>query len=170
MRKVKILKKFNHFKIFKGSVGSVHIQGVADNKIVPAPIGSKLLPSHDLFFSDKRIAYMYNALILSNIARSRLVHFKKLILKGIGFKCFKINNYLLMLKIGFTHKFYYRMMYPDTFFLCKKTKIIIYGNNLNHVNTLAYTLKSLRYPDIYKGKGIAFTEEKIRLKPSKKRI
>ncbi len=75
-----------------------------------------------------------------------------------------------MLKIGFTHRFYYIVKYLDTSFLCKRTKIIIYGNNLNHVNTTAYTLKSLRYPDAYKAKGISFMEDKIRLKEIKKRI
>ncbi len=170
MRKIKILKRFNYFTAVQNTEGILRIEGKASKKIVNVPTEAKLLSTGKLFFDNRRIAYLYQALINSKINVSRLIHFKKLTLKGIGFKCFKVNHHLLMLKIGFTHRFYYHIKNADTNFLCKKTKIIIYGDNLDHVNTTTYTLKSLRYPDPYKGKGITFSEEIIKLKPSKKRI
>ena len=99
--------------------------------------------------------------------------YKKLSLIGVGYKVFKIksfiNNDLFLFKLGFSHFIFFKVKKTNIDFFClKNTKIYITGNFFKIIY-LSALIKSFRKPEIYKGKGIRFQDEKITLKPVKKK-
>lgn len=169
MRNAYYLKKYNTYKVVSSET-DINIYSSTGNRLIT--IGKNILPisSNSYFLKNKSEMFLFKSIILNNIERSLIIYFKKLTLKGIGFKCYKLTSNLLLLKIGYTHKIYYLIPYSDVSFLSKKGRILVHGSNVNNINNVVYEIKNLRQPDSYKGKGIIFSDEKLKLKSSKKRI
>ncbi len=169
MRNAYYLKKYNTYKVISTET-NINIESKAGTRVIN--IDKNILPisSNSYFLKNKSEMFLFKSIILNNIERALIVYFKKLTLKGIGFKCYKLTSSLVLLKIGYTHKIYYLIPYSDVSFLSKKGRMIIYGSNVNNINNVVYEIKNLRQPDSYKGKGIIFSDEKLKLKSSKKRI
>lgn len=93
----------------------------------------------------------------------------KLRLVGVGFRA-QILEKKLILKIGFSHE----VLYPipnDIEIFCAKAKgglLIIKGIESSRVNQIAAEIRSLRMPDVYKGKGIHKENEILKLKKGKR--
>jgi large subunit ribosomal protein L6 len=86
---------------------------------------------------------------------------------GIGYRFIHLTKKVLI-KIGYTHYLYlgYR---NDIYLLGHKRKLLIYGIDYETVNRIGATVRQFRKPDIYKGKGIRYKDEKIVLKVGKQR-
>ena len=96
---------------------------------------------------------------------------KKLTLVGVGYKVFNVENHknrLIMFKLGFSHALYFRIPNKLNVFCLKTNKLFIYGNFYQEVNQISSIIKSYKYPDPYKGKGILYENEKFELKEGKK--
>jgi len=94
---------------------------------------------------------------------------KKLIFKGLGLKASLIEEEkILELKLGFSHLI--RLPIPENKIKIKiiKNGLLIFGHNLVTVCNFMYKIKSLKLPNIYKGKGIWYKNEIIHLKEIKK--
>lgn len=93
----------------------------------------------------------------------------KLQLVGVGYKAFLENN-ILSLKIGFSHQIQYNIPLDIKISILsqKGNFIVVSGNNLQKVNQTAFEIKKLKLPDAYKGKGIRYFKENIKLKEGKK--
>jgi len=95
----------------------------------------------------------------------------KLRLVGIGYKVFiisKKNFKLLCLKLGYSHNIYC-IIPPEITVTCPSpTTIFIAGKNSSDVHRLSSVLKTLKLPEVYKGKGVLFENENIKLKEGKK--
>lgn len=107
---------------------------------------------------------------LSNIIKNFSVGcFIKLKLLGIGFKVTKNQN-ILEFKLGFSHKVYYKIPKNIDIFISdtKDPIILISGLEFQQVMKTACEIRDLKRPDVYKGKGIRFFNEKIFLKEGKK--
>lgn len=91
---------------------------------------------------------------------------KKLEMKGTGYRAEVQENHLV-LHVGFSHPV--QISRPDgiTFGVEKNVLISIEGNNKQVVGAVAAKIRSIRKPDPYKGKGIRYQGEVIRLKPGK---
>lgn len=97
--------------------------------------------------------------------------FIKLRLNGIGYKIDIIEKKfykLLRLKLGLSHFIYYKI--PNTVEIkCYSTnKLIILGNNYNLVTNIASKIRAFKVPEVYKGKGILYENEIVKLKEGKK--
>ena len=93
---------------------------------------------------------------------------KNLEIVGVGYKA-KINeNSVLELSLGFSHKIFYNI--PDSIKVTvdNNVKIKIEGCDKQLVGEVAATIRRFRKPDSYKGKGIRYAGEVIRLKEGKK--
>jgi large subunit ribosomal protein L6 len=55
-----------------------------------------------------------------------------------------------------------------TFTVEGTNKVVISGRDKQRVGEIAYKVKMLKKPDAYKGKGIKYEGEKLRIKPGKK--
>lgn len=94
-------------------------------------------------------------------------YFVELMLKGIGYRGFVVGN-SLFLQLGFSHLLVYK--FPSSLTIkCKKTKILVFGSDLNLVTQVASEIRNLRSPDSYKGKGILYSNEQLVLKVGKQR-
>jgi large subunit ribosomal protein L6 len=97
-------------------------------------------------------------------ASSRILHLKGLGLKAFNFKADRI----LELKLGFSH--IVRIVYDsDVYVRVKKNFIFIQSINRQKVGNLAAKIKNLKKPDSYKGKGIWYKNENLKLKVIKKK-
>ena len=108
--------------------------------------------------------------IKKNILNSSIKINTKLKMVGIGYKVFldnKINN-LLKFKLGYSHFIYYKLPVNMNVSISKSTIIYISGNCLDNVTQITSDIRSYKKPEPYKGKGILYFNEKIKLKPGKK--
>ena len=98
---------------------------------------------------------------------------KKLKLVGVGYKVFtikteKLGLELLQFKLGYSHNIYYKIPKDISIKVRQSTKIFISGFDYNKVSQIAANLKNLKLPEPYKGKGILYFDEIIKLKEGKK--
>jgi large subunit ribosomal protein L6 len=96
---------------------------------------------------------------------------KILKLIGIGFKVFSINfgnMQFLHFKLGYSHQIYFKIPENVKIFCLKSVKIFILGKSYENVSQIAAYIRSYKLPDSYKGKGILYENEKIKLKAGKK--
>jgi len=93
---------------------------------------------------------------------------KKLIFKGIGLKAnILINTNQLELKLGFSHIFILDIPLNIRLSI-NKSVLIIEGVDEVAVGNFAFNVRKLRFPNIYKGKGIWYKNEIKILKTIKK--
>ena len=93
---------------------------------------------------------------------------KKLRLKGLGYTAEILNDSVLSLKLGFSHKINIGIP-EDIKIKIKKRKILYFlGFNFNQITNFIAYIRSYKRPDCYKGKGILYYKEFIKLKPGKK--
>lgn len=94
--------------------------------------------------------------------------YKKLKFIGIGYRASFINNSLLLLKLGYSHPIYFNIPDNLTISCLKLTKLFISGNSYQDITAAASLIRSKKLPEPYKGKGILYENEKIKLKEGKK--
>ena len=94
---------------------------------------------------------------------------RKLRLVGVGYKA-AIHEGCLVLKLGYSHEVIYTIP-EDVTVRCSKNKgtlIVLHGKELHRVSQVANEIRSLRLPDAYKGKGIHYDKEQLKLKKGKR--
>ena len=95
----------------------------------------------------------------------------KLHLYGVGYKVFLINMSnctLLQFNLGFSHLIFLRLIKNVDVFCLKSNNLLIFGNSLKQITQFGFQIRSYKYPESYKGKGILYNNEKIKLKSGKK--
>jgi large subunit ribosomal protein L6 len=111
------------------------------------------------------------ALIKQLLIETASKAYKKLKFVGVGYRSFDVEAFetkLLMFKLGYSHSLYFRVPEKTKIFCLKFTKLFIYGNSYQNVTQLASSIRYLKKPEPYKGKGILYEYEKIILKEGKK--
>lgn len=96
--------------------------------------------------------------------------YKKLNIVGIGFKVFKVICFLteiLVFKLGFSHSIYLKIPINIISYCIQSSKLFLISNFLYNIISLVFCIKSLKFTDLYVGKGIFFYNEKIQLKKNK---
>ena len=75
----------------------------------------------------------------------------------------------LYLRVGFSHEV--RLIFPPylTVSTPTPTSVVIFGIDQAQVGNAAQRVKQIRKPDVYKGKGIRYEGEVIKLRPGKRR-
>ena len=92
---------------------------------------------------------------------------KRLEVVGTGFNV-KMQGKDLVFKVGYSHTVTYKETEGVTFAVEGNNKVIISGRDKQQVGEIAYKVKMVKKPDAYKGKGIKYEGEKLRIKPGKK--
>ena len=108
------------------------------------------------------------ALLKNSISEVSSINYKKLNLIGVGYKVFGLSKNVLHFKLGFSHSLYFNAPDSLTINCLQSTKIFISGNDLKTVSQTAAFIKNFKKPEPYKGKGILYSTEKIKLKEGKK--
>ena len=91
---------------------------------------------------------------------------KELEIVGVGYRAEKQGE-KLMLRIGFSHLVEVSPMPGVTLNVEGNTRIKVSGIDKEIVGEMAARIRAIRPPDVYKGKGIRYAGEVVRLKAGK---
>jgi large subunit ribosomal protein L6 len=86
---------------------------------------------------------------------------KKLEIEGVGYNAKFEGKNSMIIQIGFCHPVLLAIPVGITIELPKPTTIIIKGADKQLVGEYAATVRKIRPPEPYKGKGIRYADEKI---------
>jgi len=89
-------------------------------------------------------------------------------IQGVGFRASADKNYLSM-ALGFSHEIKYAIPTGIEIKCAKPTEISISGADKNLVGQIAAEIRKLRKPEPYKGKGVRYVGERVRMKEGKKK-
>jgi len=105
--------------------------------------------------------------LISNMVEGVSTGFKKsLDIQGIGFKAQKQGN-KIVLNLGFSHTIEMEEPKGISLEVPAPNKIIVSGADKQLVGETAAKIRSFRIPDAYKGKGIKYDFEVLKLKEGK---
>lgn len=93
---------------------------------------------------------------------------KKLTILGVGYRA-AVKGKSLDLTLGFSHPVVYAIPEGITIECPSQTEITIKGSNKQQVGQVAAEIRQFRPPEPYKGKGVRYDDEHIRLKEAKKK-
>jgi len=110
---------------------------------------------------------LYRQLLSNAITGVEKVWEKKLEVVGTGFTV-KLQGEDLVFKIGYSHLVTYKKQPGIKYAVEGNNKVTVSGFDKQMVGQVAYQIKMIRKPDVYKGKGIRYLGEKLRIKPGKK--
>ena len=90
---------------------------------------------------------------------------KELEIIGVGYQA-SIQGKRLKLQLGYSHDIYFD--FPDDISIkADRTIIVVEGNDKQLVGSVASKIRSFRKPEPYKGKGVRYKNENIKIKQGK---
>ena len=92
---------------------------------------------------------------------------KKLEVVGTGFTV-KLQGEDLVFKVGYSHPVVFKKQPGIKYQVEGNNNVTVAGHDKQLVGQVAYQIKMIKKPDVYKGKGIRYLGEKLRIKPGKK--
>ncbi len=110
---------------------------------------------------------LYRQLISNAVSGIEKVWEKKLEVVGTGFTV-KLQGEDLVFKVGYSHPVVFKKQPGIKYQVEGNNKVTVAGHDKQLVGQVAYQIKMIRKPDVYKGKGIRYLGEKLRIKPGKK--
>jgi len=118
----------------------------------------------------KRALHGLTRSLIANMIKGVSEGYKKeLEIVGVGYRVdLKENKFIF--SVGYSHPVEYKLPEGIKAEINHKTrpvKIIIYGIDKQIVGQVAADLRAVRPPDAYKGKGIRYVGEHLKLKPGK---
>ncbi|MRW90842.1 50S ribosomal protein L6 [Duganella sp. FT80W] len=93
---------------------------------------------------------------------------KKLNLVGVGYKAQAAGD-KLNLSLGFSHPVVHAMPEGVTCATATPTEIVIKGIDRQKVGQVAAEVRAYRAPEPYKGKGVRYSDEVVKIKETKKK-
>ncbi len=137
-----------------------------------------LIPTTIKFYIEEKKIYLtilnlndknfFQSLIMW-VKHSARLYKKKIVMQGLGFKVVlnAIEN-VLEFKLGFSHIIKVLIPKKDLNIFINKNIISVSSINPVLIGNFLYKLRSLKYPNIYKGKGMVYKNEIFILKEIKK--
>jgi len=90
---------------------------------------------------------------------------KRLEINGVGFKAV-LQGKILKLEVGFSHDVDFNIP-PGVSLIVEKNIIVVSGPDKQLVGEVAASIRSIKKPEPYQGKGIKYVDEVIRRKAGK---
>ncbi len=167
----------------------IDIPSGADVSITSSQIGVKgplgqlsldLVDNVQITQEDKRLAVKAadkNSMALAGTIRSLVNNMilgvtkgfeKNLKLVGVGYRA-QLQGKVLNLSLGFSHPIAFEIPEGITVETSSPTDIRIKGVDKQRVGQVAANIRSYRSPEPYKGKGVRYADEQIKLKEAKKK-
>jgi len=91
---------------------------------------------------------------------------RELEIHGVGFRA-ESKGSEVHLALGYSHPVVYRVPDGIKVEVDKNTRIVVSGADRQRVGQVAAEIRKLRRPDVYKGKGIRYKDERLKLKVGK---
>jgi len=106
---------------------------------------------------------------IGKLQQSFYISFKVLVFSGLGIKArLDLDQSVLELKLGYSHLCFISLD-KEVNIKIKKNIVLLQSYNKVKLGNFAFKIKSLRFPDIYRGKGILYKNENLKLKVVKKK-
>ena len=90
---------------------------------------------------------------------------------GVSYKAFNrslTNLSLIEFKLGYSHSIFLKPS-RNVSVICYKSNILfVQSNSYNKLSEIAAVIRNYKMPEVYKGKGILYQNESIKLKQGKK--
>jgi len=115
----------------------------------------------------KSLYGLYRQLIFNGLKGVNQYWEKRLKIVGTGYNV-KLDKEDLVFKLGYSHPVVFHKVPGIIFKVEGNNIVIVQGVDKQKVGEVAYQIKMLKKPDVYKGKGIQYEGEKLRIKPGKK--
>jgi len=105
--------------------------------------------------------------LLANMVEGVTNGFNKYLeIVGVGYRA-EQKEQDLVLRLGFSHQITVKPLPGITLATESNNRIKVSGINREMVGEMAAEIRALRPPDAYKGKGVRYAGERVRLKPGK---
>lgn len=151
----------------KGSKGTLSYQVPALVLVIQEGSVLKISPEDKSTAADARAGSV--RAVLNNLVTGAAHGFeRKLELLGVGYRA-QVQGKKLNLTLGFSHPVAYDIPDGITIETPSQTEIIVKGLDKQLVGQVAAEIRSYRPPEPYKGKGVRYGGEKIKLKEVKKK-
>ena len=109
---------------------------------------------------------LYRALIQNMVYGVTQGFSKELTLVGVGYTAEKKGD-LLLINAGYSHPIYLQIPENIDIEVSSATSIVVKGISKQNVGDVAAKIRQVRKPEPYKGKGIKYSDERIRRKAGK---
>lgn len=105
--------------------------------------------------------------LIANMVTGISQGFEKVLeLVGVGYRAEKLGSDVV-LQVGFSHPVRIKPLSGVSLDIEGSNKVRVYGVDKGIVGQMAANIRAIRPPDPYKGKGIRYSGEIIKLKPGK---
>ncbi|MBX4209696.1 MAG: 50S ribosomal protein L6 [Mollicutes bacterium PWAP] len=108
-----------------------------------------------------------NSLISSMIHGVSKGFEKKLIIKGVGYRA-ALKGGKIEIQAGYSHPVVLEIIKGVELEVPSQTEIIVKGANKQTVGQMAALIRDIRRPNVYSGKGIMYSDERVIRKEGKK--
>lgn len=109
---------------------------------------------------------LYRMLVANMVTGVSVGYRKELEIVGVGYKA-ELKGKDLSISVGYSKPMLYKSVPGITFAVENQTKIVIDGIDKEKVGEVAASIRKIRLPEPYKGKGIKYVGERIRRKAGK---
>jgi len=151
----------------KGKGGELSTQFLGNVKVTMEEGAVKVTPLDNSKFARSMWGTVRSN--IQNLVKGVTEGFKKdLELRGVGYRVAQKGN-VLVLSLGYSHDIYYVLPQGVSAAVDKQTLITLTGADKQMVGQVAAELRSLRKPEPYKGKGVRYADEYVRMKEGKKK-
>jgi large subunit ribosomal protein L6 len=93
---------------------------------------------------------------------------RKLALVGVGYRA-QASGDKINLSLGFSHPVVHQMPKGITVQTPVQTEIVVKGIDKQQVGQVAAEIRAYRPPEPYKGKGVRYADERVKIKETKKK-
>jgi large subunit ribosomal protein L6 len=156
--------------------GIVSIKGPKGTLVQPLPAGitaavegGSVVVSRSGDEPEARALHGLSRALLANAVTGVTAGFKReLDIVGVGYKAEVKSPREVMFSLGFSHQVSYKV--PEGISVsydAKANRLTIEGIDKQRVGQVAAEIRGIRPPDIYKGKGVRYADEHIKLKAGK---
>jgi len=111
---------------------------------------------------------LYRALINNMVVGVSEGFTKQLELVGVGYRA-QIKGNAVALSLGFSHPVEHVLPAGITAECPSQTEIILKGSDKQLIGQVAADIRAYRRPEPYKGKGVRYADEVVRMKEAKKK-
>ena len=109
---------------------------------------------------------LMRALLANAVAGVSQGFTKTLDVVGVGYRA-EVKGRALHLALGYSHPVVFALPQGVDVAVEKNTRITVTGADRQQVGQVASEIRNLRPPDPYKGKGVRYSDERLRLKVGK---
>ena len=117
--------------------------------------------------NSKRLWGMNRSLINNAVIGSSTGYEKTLELVGVGYRA-KASGKTLDLTLGFSHPIKYELPESVSAETPSQTEIVLKSHDKQVLGQVASEIRAFRPPEPYKGKGVKYSDERIKRKEAKK--